>query len=133
MSLGNRPTYAYPRPDATGLEKRFRSRSQNYPQIVNDFKTGNFTLPLEVYEMIKGLIKMFKNSGVPPAIWNRQYFIRALMKLRKVKEFDTYRFIENFERFPYEWKDAYQTMDNLRSILHVHNYRNRNKAKYFIE
>ena len=99
----------------------------------NDFKSGNFTLPLEVYEMIKGLIKMFKNSGVPPEIWNRQYFIRALMKLRKVKEFDTYRFIENFERFHYEWKDAYQTMDNLRSILHVHNYRNRNKAKYFIE
>ena len=99
----------------------------------NDFKTGNFTLPLEVYEMIKGLIKMFKSSGISPKIWNRQYFIRALMKLRKVKEFDTYRFIENFERFPYEWKDAYQTMDNLRSILHVHNYRNRDKAKYFIE
>jgi hypothetical protein len=99
----------------------------------NDFKSGNFTLPLEVYEMIKGLIKMLKSSGISHKIWNRQYFIRALMKLRKVKEFDTYRFIENFERFPYEWKDAYQTMDNLRSILHVHNYRNRDKAKYFIE
>ena len=55
------------------------------------------------------------------------------MKLKSVKEFDTYRFIDNFERFPYEWKDAYQTMDILRSILHVHNYRNRDKAKYFIE
>jgi hypothetical protein len=99
----------------------------------NDFKSGEFVMPLEVYEMIKGLIKMLKSSGISPKIWNRQYFIRALMKLRKVKEFDTYRFIENFERFPYEWKDAYQTMDNLRSILHVHNYRNRDKAKYFIE
>jgi len=98
-----------------------------------NFKSGEFVMPLEVYEMVKGLIKMLKNSGISPKIWNRQYFIRALMKLRKVKEFDTYRFIENFERFPYEWKDAYQTMDNLRSILHVHNYRNRDKAKYFIE
>jgi len=98
-----------------------------------NFKSGEFVMPLEVYEMVKGLIKMLKSSGISPKIWNRQYFIRALMKLRKVKEFDTYRFIENFERFPYEWKDAYQTMDNLRSILHVHNYRNRDKAKYFIE
>jgi len=98
-----------------------------------DFKSGNFILSLEVYEMIKGLIKMFKSSGVPIKIWNRQYFIRALMKLRKVKEFDTYRFIENFERFPYEWKNAYQTMDNLKSILRLHNYRNRDKAKYFLE
>ena len=99
----------------------------------NHFRKGELLIPENIYEMIKGLILLFKGSGIDKKIWNRQYFIRALMKLKSVKEFDTYRFIDNFERFPYEWKDAYQTMDILRSILHVHNYRNRDKAKYFIE
>ena len=99
----------------------------------NHFRKGELLIPENIFEMIKGLILLFKGSGIDKKIWNRQYFIRALMKLKSVKEFDTYRFIDNFERFPYEWKDAYQTMDILRSILHVHNYRNRHKAKYFIE
>jgi hypothetical protein len=58
MSLGNRPTYAYPRPDATGLEKRFRSRSQNYPQIVNDFKTGNVEQAYESFVQLPFLDQM---------------------------------------------------------------------------
>ena len=88
MSLGNRPTYAYPRPDASGLEKRFRSRSQNYPQIVNDFKTGNVEQAYESFVQLPFLdqMAMYMTPGLGNIIdgYEAKYFkdkeIEALEK-----------------------------------------------------
>ena len=43
---------------------------------------------------------MLKESKIEPKIWNRIYFIRALLKLRKQDNFDIYTFLENFTKFP---------------------------------
>ena len=76
---------------------------------------------------------MLKESKIEPKIWNRIYFIRALLKLRKQDNFDIYTFLENFTKFPHQWKNAYTVEENLKSILSVHNYKNRQKAKYYFE
>ena len=59
---------------------------------------------------------MLKNSQIEK-IWNRIYFIRALLKLRKQDNFDIYTFLENFTKFPHQWKNAYTVEENLKSIL----------------
>ena len=97
------------------------------------FNSGELQISDEVFEKVKMQISMLKNSKIDPKIWNRQYFIRALMKLRRMENFDVYKFIENYEKYPYEWKNCYQVHDNIKSILHVHNYKNRKKAKYYFE
>lgn len=97
------------------------------------FGRGDLVISDEVFEKVKMQISMLQNSKIDKKIWNRQYFIRALMKLRRMENFDVYKFIENFEKFPYEWKNCYQVNDNIKSILHVHNYKNRKKAKYYFE
>ena len=97
------------------------------------FGRGDLVISDEVFEKVQMQISMLQNSKIDRKIWNRQYFIRALMKLRRMENFDVYKFIENFEKFPYEWKNCYQVNDNIKSILHVHNYKNRKKAKYYFE
>lgn len=98
-----------------------------------DFRNGNLQIPNPVYEKVKGQILMLKESKIEPKIWNRIYFIRALLKLRKQDDFDIYTFLENFTKFPHQWKNAYTVEENLKSILLVHNYKNRQKAKYYFE
>jgi len=97
-----------------------------------DFKNGNLEIPHTVYEKVKGQILMLKDSKIEKKIWNRIYFIRALLKLRKQKDFNVYKFIENFDKYPHQWKNAYTVDENTKSIIAVHNYKNRNKAKYYI-
>ena len=103
--------------------------------VVNSraFNNGELLISDEVFEKVKIQISMLANSKIDDKIWNRQYFIRALMKLRRMENFDVYKFVSNFEKYPYEWKNCYQVDDNIRSILHVHNYKNRKKAKYYFE
>jgi len=97
-----------------------------------DFKNGNLEIPLSVFDKVKGQILMLKNSNIEKKVWNRIYFIRALLKLRKQDDFDVYTFIDNFNKFPHQWKNAYTVEENIKSIIAVHNYKNRNKAKYYI-
>ena len=42
-------------------------------------------------------------------------------------------FLDNYKKFPHQWKNAYTVEENIKSIITVHNYRNRKKAKYFFE
>ena len=98
-----------------------------------DFKNGNLNIPDSVFEKVKSQILMLKNSQIEKKVWNRIYFIRALLKLKTVKDFVVYTFIDNFTKFPHQWKNAYTVEENLKSILLVHNYKNRQKAKYYFE
>ena len=75
---------------------------------------------------------MLKNSKIEKKVWNRIYFIRALLKLRKQQDFNVYKFVENFDKYPHQWKNAYTVEENIKSIISVHNYKSRNKAKYYI-
>lgn len=97
------------------------------------FKDGDLIISQTVFDRVKGQILMLKNSSINPKIWNRIYFIRALLKLRQRDDFDVYKFIENFNKFPHEWKNAYTVDQNLISIRDVHNYRNRDKCKFRLE
>jgi hypothetical protein len=76
---------------------------------------------------------LLKNSSIDKNIWNRIYFLRALLKLKREKTFDVYSFLDNYKKFPHQWKNAYTVEENIKSIITVHNYRNRKKAKYFFE
>ncbi len=98
-----------------------------------DFKNGNLIISDSVYDKVKGQILMLKDSKIETKIWNRIYFLRALLKLQREKSFDVYSFLENYKKFPHQWKNAYTVEENIKSILIVHNYRNRKKAKYFFE
>ena len=97
-----------------------------------DFKNGKLEIPDSVYEKVRGQILMLKNSKIEKKVWNRIYFIRALLKLRRQQDFDVYKFVENFDKYPHQWKNAYTVEENIKSIISVHNYQNRNKAKYYI-
>ena len=97
-----------------------------------DFKNGKLEIPDSVNEKVKGQILMLKNSKIEKKVQNRIYFIRALLKLRKQKDFNVYKFVENFDKFPHQWKNAYTVEENIKSIISVHNYKSRNKAKYYI-
>ena len=57
--------------------------------------------------------------------------MRALLKLRKQDDFEAYQFIDNFNKFPQKWIPAYTVDENIKSIIMVHNYMARNKAKYY--
>ena len=98
-----------------------------------DFKNGNLVIPDNVEEQASGLIMLLKNSSIDKEIWNRQSFLRALLKLKREESFDIYSFIGNYKKFPHQWKNAYTIEENIKSIITVHNYRNRKKAKYFFE
>jgi len=98
-----------------------------------DFKNGNLVIPENVETQASGLIMLLKNSSIDKNIWNRIYFLRALLKLKREKSFNIYSFMDNYKKFPHQWKNAYTVEENIKSIITVHNYRNRQKAKYFFE
>jgi len=98
-----------------------------------DFKNGNLVIPENVETQASGLIMLLKNSSIDKEIWNRQSFLRALLKLKRQDSFNIYCFLENFKKFPHQWKNGYTVEECIKSIITVHNYRNRNKTKFFIE
>lgn len=98
-----------------------------------DFKNGNLEIPQDVSDKVRGQISMLKSSSIEPKIWNRIYFIRALLKLRKQDDFNVYTFIENFNKFSRKWDNAYTVDENIKGIINIHNYKNRNKARFYIQ
>ena len=98
MSLGNRPTYASPPLDTTSPRKRFLKRAENYPEIVNNFKTGNLEQAYESFVQLPFLdqMTMYMTPGLGNIIdgYEAKYFktkeIEALEKSgrRPQKEYE---------------------------------------------
>ena len=61
--------------------------------VVNSkaFNNGELLISDEVFEKVKIQISMLANSKIDEKIWNRQYFIRALMKLRRMEKHRFFR------------------------------------------
>ena len=96
-----------------------------------DFKNGTLLINDSVKNRVAGQIKMLADSNIDKKIWNRIYFIRALLKLRKQEDFEAYQFIDNFNKYPQKWIPAYTVNENIKSIITIHNYKARKKAKYY--
>ena len=97
----------------------------------HDFKNGTLLITDAVKNRVASQIKMLADSNIDKKIWNRIYFMRSLLKLRKQEDFKTYQFIDNFNKYPQKWIPAYTVSENIKSIIVMHNYNSRNKAKYY--
>ena len=96
-----------------------------------DFKNGTLLITDTVKNRVASQIKMLADSNIDKKIWNRIYFMRALLKLRKQDDFEAYQFIDNFNKYPQKWIPAYTVSENIKSLIVIHNYNSRNKAKYY--
>tara|TARA_R100000789_G_C3011865_1_gene151505 strand:- start:136 stop:888 length:753 start_codon:yes stop_codon:yes gene_type:complete len=96
-----------------------------------DFKNGTMIITDGVKYRVSGQIKMLADSKIDKKVWNRIYFIRALLKLRQQKDFEAYQFIDNFNKYPQKWMPAYTVNENINSIIKMHNHKARSKAKYY--
>ncbi len=114
--------------EACGMLSRGDEKAKSY---YYDFKNGTMIITDGVKHRVAGQIKMLADSKIDKKVWNRIYFIRALLKLRKQKDFEAYQFIDNFNKYPQKWISAYTVNENIKSIIKVHNYKARSKAKYY--
>jgi len=114
--------------EACGMLTRGEEKANSY---YTDFKNGTLLITDTIKNRVAGQIKMLADSNIDKKIWNRIYFMRALLKLRKQDDFEAYQFIDNFNKFPHRWKSAYTVDENIKSIIVVHNYMARKKAKYY--
>lgn len=100
--------------------------------IYYDFKMGKFKLPEYVFDISKSFIKLLYHSSLDPKVWKRVTFIRALLRLNRQDDFSLYTFIDQYEKYPQQWVNAYSVEENARSIIHIHNHRRKQKAKFYI-
>jgi|TARA_B100000900_G_C20556596_1_gene707091 hypothetical protein len=100
--------------------------------IYHDFKIGKLKLPEYVYEISKSFINLLYHSSLDPKVWKRVTFIRALLRLNRQDDFSLYTFIDQYEKYPQQWVNAYSVEENGRSIIHIHNHRRKQKAKFYI-
>ena len=116
--------------EACGMLTIGEEKAKSY---YTDFKNGTLIINDNVKNRVAGQIKMLADSTIDKKIWNRIYFMRALLKLRKQDDFEAYQFIDNFNKFPQKWIPAYTVDENIKSIIMVHNYNaaKRNKTKYY--
>ena len=114
--------------EACGMLTRGDKKAKSY---YYDFKNGTLLITDTVKNRVASQIKMLADSNIDKKIWNRIYFIRALLKLRKQDDFEAYQFIDNFNKYPQKWIPAYTVNENIKSIIVVHNHKARQKAKYY--
>jgi hypothetical protein len=120
--------------EACGMLSRGNDKATSY---YLDFKNGTMLITDVIKNRVAGQIKMLADSKIDRKIWNRIYFIRALLKLRQQEDFEAYQFIDNFNKYPQKWIPAYTVDENIKSIIKIHNYKvgvnspTRIKAKYY--
>ena len=114
--------------EACGVLGRGFDKPRSY---YHDFKNGTLVITDSVKNRVAGQIKMLSDSKIDKKIWNRIYFMRALLKLRQQDDFEAYQFIDKFNKYPHQWRNAYTVDENIKSIIKVHNYKSTNKAKYY--
>lgn len=115
--------------EACGLLTRGNEKARSY---YNDFKNGTLIITDRVKNRVASQIKMLIDSNIDKKIWNKIYFIRALLKLDNQDDFEAYQFIDNFNKFPQKWIPSYTVDEHLKAILTVHNFNSRKKAGYYI-
>tara|TARA_R100001460_G_C3508928_1_gene171267 strand:- start:111 stop:857 length:747 start_codon:yes stop_codon:yes gene_type:complete len=94
------------------------------------FKNGNLVISDLVFEKVKGLVSVLRNSPFESKIWNKAHFFRGLLYLNKnVQDFSIKRLCDNYKNHPQKWMKASTYDEHKKSIVKLYNHANKNKIK----